>query len=133
MATLDVFVHIVSSALLVAGSAFVLVAGIGVLRLPDLFARMHAAGITDSAGTIMVLLGLTLEALLGLLHEDTASGLYAFKLTTVFIFLVLTGPTATYALANAAIKSGDRPNGERYDPSAQGRGEAPDNASRTPS
>src|SRR6056297_1225981 len=86
--------------LLVGGGLFVLIGGIGILRLPDLYTRMHAAGLTDTMGTLMILLGLILQAGLTLA---------ALKLAAIVVFLMLTGPTATYALANAAMLSGLRP------------------------
>ena len=86
--------------LLIGGGIFVLVGGIGIHRLPDLYTRMHAAGLTDTMGTLMILVGIMLQAGLSLA---------ALKLAAIAIFLMLTGPTATYALPNAAMLSGLRP------------------------
>jgi multicomponent Na+:H+ antiporter subunit G len=94
---------IASWALLIGGGAFILIGGIGALRLPTLYARMHAASLTDSMGTLLVLSGLILQAGLSL---ATA------KLAAILIFMLLTGPTASYALANAALLSGRRPQGD---------------------
>ena len=44
--------------LIVAGSMFVLVGGIGLIRLPDFYTRIHAAGITDTMGAWLILIGL---------------------------------------------------------------------------
>ncbi|MGZ0245577.1 MAG: cation:proton antiporter, partial [Alphaproteobacteria bacterium] len=54
-------IDILSWALLLGGSFFLLVGAIGVLRLPDLYTRSHAAGITDTMGAILILLGLMLQ------------------------------------------------------------------------
>lgn len=89
-----------SWALLVAGGAFIFLGGLGALRLPDFYTRMHAAGLTDTMGTLLVLLGCALQA---------GGGLAVFKLATVALFLLLTSPTSAYALANAARLSGLRP------------------------
>ena len=83
--------------MLTAGAAFVFIGGIGVLRMPDLYTRIHASGLTDSLGPILVLAGLMLQA--GTVQE-------LFKLAAILLFMMITGPTATYALANAALMSG---------------------------
>ena len=79
---------------------FVLIGGVGIVRLPDVYTRMHAASLTDTMGTLMILFGIMLQAGLSLA---------ALKLAAIALFLMLTGPTATYALANAAMLSGLRP------------------------
>ena len=55
---MEAVLDLVSMVLLLAGSAFVLIGGIGVLRLPDFYTRIHGAGITDTLGAGLVLLGL---------------------------------------------------------------------------
>jgi multicomponent Na+:H+ antiporter subunit G len=79
--------------LMSVGGVFVFVGGLGVLRMPDLYTRMHAAGLTDSLGSIFVLSGAMLQA---------GVSLAAVKLAAIIVFLLLTCPTASYALANAA-------------------------------
>ena len=86
--------------MLLTGGFLVLVGGIGALRMPDFFTRIHAASLTDSAGSILILVGIMLQAGLSLA---------AVKLAAILLFLLITGPTATYALANAAFVSGLRP------------------------
>ncbi|MEM9620753.1 MAG: monovalent cation/H(+) antiporter subunit G [Pseudomonadota bacterium] len=86
--------------MLLGGGIFVLVGGIGMLRLPDLYTRMHAASLTDTLGTLLILGGIMLQAGLSLA---------SIKLAAIAGFLMLTGPTATYALANAALMSGFTP------------------------
>lgn len=91
---------IVSWALLLAGGFFVFVGGLGALRMPDLYTRMHAASLTDTLGTLLMLLGLVLQAGLTL---------SAAKIFAILLFLMLTAPTAAYALANAARLAGLAP------------------------
>ena len=98
------FLDILSWIMLLAGAGFVLVGGIGILRLPDLYTRMHAASLTDTLGTLLLLLGIMLQAGLSLA---------TIKLVAIALFLLLTGPTATYALANAALLSGLKPRGAK--------------------
>ena len=52
---------LLSSGLIFAGCFFVLAGALGVLRMPDFFTRMHAAGMTDTLGAEFVLLGLILQ------------------------------------------------------------------------
>jgi multicomponent Na+:H+ antiporter subunit G len=91
---------VVSWILLSAGGAFVLIGGVGILRMPTIYTRMHAASVTDTMGTLLILLGIMLQAGLTLA---------TVKLAAIVMFLLLTGPTASYALANAAMLSGVRP------------------------
>ena len=88
---------ILSWILLVSGGAFVFIGGVGALRMPNFYTRMHAASLTDAMGAILVLLGMMLQA---------EGILVATKLAAILLFLLLTGPTASYALANAALISG---------------------------
>jgi multicomponent Na+:H+ antiporter subunit G len=85
---------------LVAGSLLMVVGGIGVLRLPDVFSRMHGAGLTDTIGGGLILTGLILEA-----------GLSAttVRLVLILLFLWYTSPVGGFALAKAALASGVKP------------------------
>jgi len=91
---------ILSWAAIVGGSFFALVGGIGLLRLPDFFSRVHAVGIQDTLATGLIIFGLLLQ---------TDEWLVAVKLGLVFIVVLFTGPTATHALARAALHAGFRP------------------------
>ena len=93
-------VDIASWILLTLGGVFVLIGGIGALRMPDLYTRMHAASLTDSAGAILVILGIILQAGLTLA---------TIKLIAILLFLLFTSPTASNALASAALLAGTRP------------------------
>ena len=86
--------------MLLAGAGFLLAGGIGVMRLPDLYTRIHAASLTDTLGTVLIMGGIMMQAGLTLA---------TIKLAVIVLFLLLTGPTATYALANAALLSGLTP------------------------
>lgn len=92
-------VDIASWFLLVVGSLFCLIGGVGLLRLPDFYSRMHAAGITDTLGAGLILTGLMLQG--GLSHVT-------IKLVLVLVFLLLTSPTAAHALVKAAYAAGVR-------------------------
>lgn len=90
-------VDIVSGVLLAVGALFVLSGGVGLLRFPDFYTRTHAAGITDSAGAGLILLGLLV------LTPGWETGV---RLVIIMVFLTLTSPTATYVLAFAARRDG---------------------------
>ena len=96
-------VDALSWVLLAAGGLFVLAGGVGALRMPNFYTRMHAASLTDSMGSLLILLGIMLQA---------GFSLATIKLLAILAFLLLTGPTATYALANAALLSGLRPDAD---------------------
>ena len=85
---------------LVAGAGFLLVGGIGLLRLPDLFTRMHAAGVTDTLGAGLILVGLMFQA---------GPTLVSVKLFLILVFLFYTSPASTHALARAALSTGVKP------------------------
>ena len=89
-----------SWACIVAGSVFAVIGGIGLLRLPDVYARMHGGGITDTLGAGLILIGLMFQSGLSL-----TTG----KLVMVLLFLLITSPTSTHALAKAALAAGIEP------------------------
>ena len=91
---------VVSAILLLVGSVFELIGSIGIVRMPDVFTRLHAAGITDTLGAAGVLLGLALKAGFSLL---------LVKLLLMLAFLLLLNPTACHALARAALHGLRRP------------------------
>jgi len=97
---MDSAIDVLSWILLTLGGAFVFVGGLGALRLPNFYTRMHAASLTDSMASILILLGIMLQA---------GWSLAAIKLLAILAFLLLTGPTASYALANSALLSGLKP------------------------
>ena len=91
---------IVSWICLIAGSLFALIGAIGIIRLPDVFTRMHGAGIIDTMGAGLILAGLMVQAGLTMV---------TVKLLLILLFLMLTSPTTTHALARAALNGGVKP------------------------
>ena len=82
---------------LAAGSILCVIAGIGVLRMPEFYSRCHAASISDSAGAGLILVGLTFQA---------GFTLVTAKLVMVMLFLWLTSAASTHALMKAAYSGG---------------------------
>lgn len=95
-----VIVDVLSWVFLLSGAFFMVLAGIGVLRLPDVFSRMHAAGLKDTLGAALTLIGLMLQAGLSLVTA---------KLVLIWLFLWFTSPVAGHAVTRAALASGIRP------------------------
>jgi multicomponent Na+:H+ antiporter subunit G len=101
---MEMVLDIVSWILLSVGGFFVLVGGIGALRMPNLYTRMHAASVTDTMGAVLVLGGIMVQAGLSLA---------AIKLGAILLFLLITSPTSSYALAHAALLAGIKPDAGR--------------------
>ena len=100
---------ILSVALIVVGLTFVLGGTVGLIRLPDLFSRAHAASKCDSVGAGSILLGLALQG--GLAYGD-------LKIVLLVLLALVSAPTIAHALARAGYRTGlvtwTRP--ERDDP-----------------
>jgi len=92
--------HYASWLFIVLGSFFILVGSIGLLRMPDVFTRMHAASVSDTLGAGFLILGLMLQAGLSLI---------TLKLVFILGLLFMTGPVAAHALAQAALHAGAKP------------------------
>ena len=99
---MEALVNGLSWTLLMGGCFFIVTGGVGLLRLPDVYSRLHAVGITDTLGAGLFLGGLMLQAGLSLVTA---------KLALILVFILFTSPTATYALANALYGGGVRPVG----------------------
>ncbi len=95
---------------IVGGVFFMLVGSIGVLRMPDVLCRMHAAGMTDTMGAGFILLGLAFQA---------GFTLVLVRLVLIYAFLLFTSPISSHALARAALSGGIRP----YEANARTGGE----------
>lgn len=91
---------ILSWFLILTGGAFTIIGAVGQLRFPNFWARLHAASVSDSAGVILLILGMCLQA---------GPTLITVKLLVIGLFLFVTGATATHATASAALVSGLKP------------------------
>jgi multicomponent Na+:H+ antiporter subunit G len=90
----------VSWLLLIAGGFFCIVGGIGLVRMPDFYTRVHAASLTDTLGAGLMLLGMMVQAGLSLV---------TVKLIIIGLLLFFSSPTATHALAKAGMTRGIEP------------------------
>ncbi|HMM53752.1 MAG TPA: monovalent cation/H(+) antiporter subunit G [Candidatus Desulfobacillus sp.] len=93
-------VDILSWACLAGGGFFCLVGGIGLLRMPDFYTRMHAASIAETLGAGLILFGLLLQA---------GVTLVVAKLLMIGLLVFFASPTASHALAKAAMSRGLKP------------------------
>lgn len=93
-------IELISGVSLLLGALFCCVGGLGLLRMPDFYTRMHAASITETLGV-----GLTLFGLLFLAGWT----LVAVKLLMIGILVFFVSPTASHALARAAMTCGLKP------------------------
>ena len=91
---------VIVEVMLVAGFMFILAGVIGILRLPDFYARLHAMGKCDTLGVALMI---------GALAVHGGVSLTSLKLLLVVVFIALANPTATHALGRAAIRAGLAP------------------------
>ncbi len=97
---MEALLDIVSGVLLAAGSFFIIFGAHGLVRLPDMFARMHGAGVTDTLGAGLFIAGLMIQG---------GFTLVTAKLFLILVFFFFASPTSSYALANAALSQGEKP------------------------
>lgn len=97
---MSVVIDTLSWICLVSGGAFCVIGALGLLRMPDFYTRVHAAGITDTMGAGLLLLGMVLQA--GFTQTT-------IKLAMMALLLLFTNPTGTHALAKAARARGLEP------------------------
>jgi multicomponent Na+:H+ antiporter subunit G len=97
---IDMALEIISWVCLIGGAIFCLIGAIGIIRLPDIYCRMHGGGIIDTLGIGLIFIGLLLQV------PDWITGA---KLGLILVFIFFTSPTTTYALARAAIYGGVEP------------------------
>ncbi len=95
-----IIIDILSWICLILGSILCIIGGLGLLRLPDFYSRLHGGGITDSLGAGLILIGLMFQSGLTMV---------TVKLAMILIVLFITSPTSTHALGKAALISGLKP------------------------
>ena len=98
----QLLVAMFSGFLIVCGVVALLIGSLGLLRLPDVYCRIHAVGMIDTAGAGFIILGI-------IIHEGFT--LVSVKLVLIGVFLFFTSPIATHAVAQVAHKSGVVPVG----------------------
>jgi multicomponent Na+:H+ antiporter subunit G len=104
---IDLVADILTWILLIAGSLLLLITGLGLLRLPDLYTRIHAGGMADTLATFLIFVGLALQS---------GFTLITVKLLLVIVFVFFTSPTASYALAHGSFVAGLKPKLDGFGP-----------------
>lgn len=94
-------IQITASVILVlSGIFFMFVGSLGVLRMPDFYSRTHAVSTSDTLGILLVITGL-------IIYEGAT--LNSLKLFLIVLFVALSNPIGTHALARAAYRKGIKP------------------------
>lgn len=116
---LELLRDVISWVLLLAGSFFLVVGAIGLNRMPDVFSRLQATGVSDTAGAGFILLGLVFQA---------GFTLVAVKLVFLILIFLFTAPVATHAVTRAALSVGVTP--ELFDERGRRRRQVTDEVAR---
>ena len=99
-------INLISIVLVAAGLLFFVGGAVGLVRFPDFYTRMHAAGKGDTLSTILILSGLAIFVL----HEfNSEHVLVALKIIGIALFILMTSPTSTHALMQAGYDDGIEP------------------------
>jgi multicomponent Na+:H+ antiporter subunit G len=109
---MTLLVEIASWVLILLGSFFTVVGAVGLIRLPDVYTRMHAVSVIDTMGIGLLMLGMALQAGLSLV---------TLKLFFLLALVFFTWPVVTHALAQAALHAGVEPQlaEDRRDPAGR--------------
>lgn len=97
---MSLVIDVLSWICLLSGGFLCISGGVGLLRLPDFFSRVHASSVTETLGTPLLLGGVMLQ---------TGWSLDTIKLLMVGLFVLATNPTATHAMVKAALHDGQTP------------------------
>lgn len=97
---MELLFDILTTVFVLPGCVLILIGGYGMIRLKDVFERMHAAGMVDTLGMALIIIGLMFQGGLTLI---------TFKLFLIIVFVLYTSPVVTHALARAAIVGGVDP------------------------
>lgn len=98
--TVGIVLEWIGGVLVIAGALLMVVGAVGLIRMPDVFTRLHAASVSDTLGVSLVLVGLMFFA---------GFTLVTAKLAFIVLFLAFIGPVATHAVARAAVQAGVKP------------------------
>ena len=97
---MEIVRDIVAWVVILGGCFFTVVGAFGLVRLPDVYTRVHSAGLIDTLGAGLMLLGLTLYG---------GFTIVTIKLLLIIVFIFFTSPTSSNAFANTVYSSGIKP------------------------
>ena len=99
-------ITLIAILLIICSFVFFLGGAVGMIRLPDFYARLHAAGMLDTMGLFLSMTGLALYVV----DEFTlGNALSALKIILIVVFVFITSPTATHAIVDAGVRAGLQP------------------------
>ena len=93
---------ILAGVFIAVGLFFFLGGSIGMIRLPDFYSRLHAAGMLDTMGLFFTMFGLVIYLIQDFTLANFLSGL---KISLIVIFVFITSPTATHAIVDAGVRA----------------------------
>ena len=96
---IDLAITLLVAAMLLVGGVFTFLAALGVVRLPDVYTRMHAASKAGTVGSGLMLFAAGIHSMDGAIFTRALAG---------FVFFVLTAPIAAHLVAKAAHDAGYR-------------------------
>ena len=99
---MEMLLLVLSGLSIAIGVMALLIGSLGLIKLPDVYCRIHAVGMIDTAGASFIILGM-------IIHQGFS--LVSFKLALIGVFLFFTSPIATHAVAQVAYKMGVKPAG----------------------
>lgn len=115
MSLQEIIVTALAALSILCGLIFFFGASVGLLRFPDFYTRMHAAGKGDTLSSLLVVLGFAIYQLndfdftLAHIKENWAILIIILKLLAICAFIMITSPTSTHALMNAGFEDDIEP------------------------
>ena len=101
---MDLVLDIITGICFFVGSLSIIIGACGLIKLPDVFSRIHAAGMIDTGGTAFFLLGMIFQ---------TGWSLITVKLILIGIFIFFTSPVTSHVTANLARQKNLTPLGKQ--------------------
>jgi multicomponent Na+:H+ antiporter subunit G len=98
--------NIITTVLVIAGLIFFTGGTLGIIRLPDFYSRLQAAGMLDTMGLLLTMGGIAVYTL----HDFSVGAiLTSLKIVMIVVFVYITSPTATHAIVDAGVRAGFAP------------------------
>ncbi|WP_027371312.1 cation:proton antiporter [Desulfovermiculus halophilus] len=104
----ELLIHVIVVACLGSGLILFTGGGVGILRMPDFYSRLHPAGKLDTLGLMLMVVGLAVYNITWQ-HFDLPNVLVSVKMLLIAGFMFHSSPTATHAIVDAGIQAGMMP------------------------
>ena len=103
---MGLFFTLIAAVMVLVGLVFFFGGAVGMIRLPDFYSRLHAAGMLDTMGLLLSMGGMALYLVVDF---NLGNFLSALKIILIVAFIFITSPTATHAIVDAGIRAGMKP------------------------